>query len=455
MSVCEVESATLVLFDREMSVPRWLYTAFLRTLLPLVFVRLWLRGRQSPAYRLRWRERLGWAPVREAMAGAPERPPFVGRPLWIHAVSVGETLAALPLVQALRRQYPDLPLLITTMTPTGSERVRAIWGDDVLHVYAPYDVPGAITRFLAHWQPRALVVMETELWPNWLAAARSRGLPVMLANARLSERSAKGYARLGRMTQELMASLTVVAAQDAPTAERFRQLGVPANQVIQTGSLKFDISIPDEVTTEAARWRVAWALYGRPVWVAASTHAGEDGLMLEAHQLLRQTQPDALLILVPRHPERFESVAQQVRDAGLTMARRSQGDVVTPDTAVLLGDSMGELLCWFALSQAAFVGGSLVPTGGHNALEPLALGVPALTGPHFFNFEAINQALLAAGALAVVSDADELARALTQLFTEPALVQTRREAGLAVLATNRGAVARQLALLAPWLGEAS
>lgn len=453
MSVCEVESATLVLFDREMSVPRWLYTALLRALLPLVFVRLWLRGRQAPAYRLRWRERLGLAP-RPAGAGA-DAAPFVGRPLWIHAVSVGETLAALPLVQALRQQYPDLPLLITTMTPTGSERVQALWGERVLHVYAPYDVPGAIARFLAHWQPRALVVMETELWPNWLAAARSRGLPVMLANARLSERSAQGYARLGRITRELMTNLTVVAAQDAPTAERFRQLGVPPAQVVQTGSLKFDITVPDEVVTEAARWRVAWTLYGRPVWVAASTHAGEDAFMLEAHRQLRQTHAEALLILVPRHPERFESVAQQVRDAGLTMARRSQGDVVTPETAVLLGDSMGELLCWFALSQAAFVGGSLVATGGHNALEPLALGVPTLTGPHFFNFEAINQALLAAGALAVVNDAGELAQALLQLLDQPQLAQQRRDAGLAVLAANRGAVARQLSLLAPWLGEAS
>jgi len=433
-----------------MSVPRWLYTVLLQALLPLVFLRLWLRGRQAPAYRLRWRERMGWPP-RLAAGGRPASP-FVGRPLWIHAVSVGETLAAQPLVNALRRQHPDLPLLITTMTPTGSERVRAIWGDAVLHVYAPYDLPGAIRRFLAHWQPRALVVMETELWPNWLALARARGLPVMLANARLSERSAAGYARLPKITGELMANLTVVAAQDAPTAGRFRALGVPAAQVVQTGSLKFDISVPDEVVTEAARWRVAWSLYGRPVWVAASTHAGEDVFMLAAHRMLRQTQPDALLILVPRHPERFEPVARQVLEEGFALARRSQGDVVTADTAVLLGDSMGELLCWFALSQAAFVGGSLVPTGGHNALEPLALGVPTLTGPHFFNFEAINQELIAAGALAVVDDAGALAAALAGLFTDPALAQRRREAGLAVLAANRGAVARQLALLTPWLG---
>lgn len=431
--------------------PRWLYTLLLRTLLPLVFLRLWLRGRQAPAYRLRWRERLGLSPA--SAEGGAQGLPFVGRPLWIHAVSVGETLAAVPLVQALRREHPDLPLLITTMTPTGSERVRAIWGDAVLHVYAPYDLPGAITRFLGHWQPRALVIMETELWPNWLAAARARGLPVMLANARLSERSAAGYARLARISAELMSNLTVVAAQDAPTAERFRALGVPAGQVVQTGSLKFDITVPDEVVTEAARWRVAWTLYGRPVWVAASTHAGEDVHMLSAHRQLRETHPDALLILVPRHPERFESVARQVLDEGFTLARRSQGDVVSAGTAVLLGDSMGELLCWFALSQAAFVGGSLVATGGHNALEPLALGVPTLTGPHFFNFQAINQELIAAGALAVVDDAPALAVALAGLFDDAGLAQRRRDAGLAVLAANRGAVARQLALLAPWLGR--
>lgn len=425
--------------------PRLLYTLLLTLLSPLIFLRLWLRGRQAPAYRLRWRERLGGAPV----AAMPDLP---ARPLWIHAVSVGETLAAVPLINALRAQFPDLPLLITTMTPTGSERVRALWGDQVWHVYAPYDMPWAVTRFLTRWQPRALVVMETELWPNTLALVRARGLPVMLANARLSERSAAGYGRLGSFTRELVGQLTVVAAQDAGTAERFQGLGVLPERIVNTGSLKFDITIPETVVDEAERLRRRWSLAERPVWVAASTHAGEDAVVLAAHERVRALHPDALLILVPRHPERFEAVAQQVQTFGFTQVRRSGREPVWPETAVLLGDSMGELLVWLALAHVAFVGGSLVPTGGHNVLEPLALGVPALTGPHYFNFEAINRELLAAGALAVVEDAESLALGVIQLLDDAQLAMARRDAGLAVLAANRGAVARQLALLTPWLG---
>lgn len=432
---------------------RRLYTLLLRLLLPAIFLRLWLRGRQAPAYRLRWRERLGFASQQPGHAGGAEAilpPP--GRPLWIHAVSVGETLAAQPLVQALRLHYPALPLLITTMTPTGSERVRALWGDAVHHVYAPYDLPGAVARFVQRWQPRAMVVMETELWPNTLAHARKQGLPVMLANARLSERSAQGYARVGRLTRELMGNLSVVAAQDAATAERFVALGVPAARVQLTGSLKFDISISEAVLDAAAECQRRWQLGARPVWVAASTHAGEDELMLAAHRRLLASHPDALLILVPRHPERFDAVATLIQVSGFTLVRRSSGERVDGRAQVLLGDSMGELLIWLGLAQAAFVGGSLVATGGHNALEPLALGVPTLTGPHYFNFQSINDELLAAAALAVVADVDALALALAQLIDDHVLAAERRAAGLQVLAANRGAVARQLGLLAPWLG---
>lgn len=422
---------------RERSVPRWLYTAILRLVFPLIWLRLWLRGRKSPEYRLRWRERLGFS----------AQPQPVKRPLWIHAVSVGETLAAQPLIAAIRQQYPSLPLLITTMTPTGSERVRAIWGDTVSHVYAPYDYPGAIARFLRYWRPCALVVMETELWPNTLAAAHAAGLPVLLANARLSERSARGYARAGVLTREMLMHLSKVAAQDEATATRFRALGMPDEHVIVTGSLKFDLTISAAQTALADAWRVQAGLHSRPVWVAASTHAGEDAFMLAAHAELREHHPDALLILVPRHPERFESVAQQVQAAGMTCVRRSTQMPVQPDTAVWLGDSMGELLSWLALAQAAFVGGSLVPTGGHNTLEPIALGVPTLTGPHDFNFASINAELRAAGALLTVSDAATLAQALGVLLSDPVSAQQQRDAGLRVLAANRGAVRRQLSLL--------
>lgn len=429
---------------RERSVPRWFYTIILRLVFPLIWLRLWLRGRKSPAYRLRWRERMGLS--------SQQRPSR--QPLWVHAVSVGETLAAQPLIAAIRAQYPDLPLLITTMTPTGSERVRAIWGDSVQHVYAPYDYPSAIERFLRHWQPCALVVMETELWPNTLAAMKAKQLPVLLANARLSERSARGYAKADALTRELLTAITRIAAQDEATAARFRALGMPPEQVVVTGSLKFDLTISPEQFALAEAWRAQRGLQDRPIWVAASTHAGEDALMLAAHNQLLKALPSALLILVPRHPERFDAVARQVQTAGLSVLRRSSTEAVSLDTQVWLGDSMGELLSYLSLAQVAFVGGSLVPTGGHNALEPIALGVPTLTGPHDFNFATINAELRAAGALQTVHDAEALAGALTQLFTDQAQRDAQISAGLAVLEMNRGAVARQMALLSRLLGRA-
>ena len=429
---------------RERTVPRWLYTAILRLVFPLIWLRLWLRGRKSPEYRLRWRERMGFA----------DKPAPVSRPLWLHAVSVGETLAAQPLIAAIRAVYPDLPLLVTTMTSTGSERVSAIWGDAVSHVYAPYDYPGAVARFLRYWQPRALVVMETELWPNTLVTAHRLRIPVMLANARLSERSARGYAKTGVLAREMMQSLSVVAAQDQATASRFWALGVPSARVVVTGSLKFDITISAGQTALAQTWREQHALQDRLIWVAASTHPGEDELMLAAHALLRQRLPDALLILVPRHPERFQAVAELIGATDLRYVRRSEQMPVLAETAVWLGDSMGELMSWLTLAQAAFVGGSLVPRGGHNVLEPLALGVPALTGPHDFNFASINAELSTAGALQTVRDTAELSDALYVLMTDAALAQARRKSGLRVIAANQGAVARQLALLTPLLPSA-
>lgn len=418
--------------------PRWLYTLLLYLLLPLVLLRLYLRGRKAPAYRQRWRERLG--------ASAPSSK-LPQQPIWLHAVSVGETLAAQPLVAAIRQQWPNRPLLITTMTPTGSERVQALWGAAVFHVYAPYDYPHAISRFLNAWQPAALVIMETELWPNTLAAAKARAIPVLLANARLSEKSAKGYARAGGLTRSLMHSLSMVAAQDQATAIRFKNLGLPAEKVSVTGSVKFDLSLPDDLTEQAKKLLNQWRLQEREIWVAASTHDGEDQQVLKAHRLLLQSSPDALLILVPRHPERFQQVANVVAQHSFEMSRRSQQQTVDPQTQVLLADTMGELLLWLAMADVAFVGGSLVPVGGHNTLEPLALSVPTLTGPHYMNFQVINDALIKAGALAVVQNSDELADAVLQLLNDTALVQQRRQAAEQVMTANRGAVQRQLSLL--------
>lgn len=418
--------------------PRWLYIVLLYLLLPLILLRLYWRGRKAPAYRLRWRERFGVSSPLSAL---------VQRPIWLHAVSVGETLAAQPLVAAIRKQWPDHPLLITTMTPTGSERVQALWGDSVHHVYAPYDFPHAISRFLDAWNPAALIIMETELWPNTLAAAKSRAIPVLLANARLSEKSAQGYAKAGGLTRSLMQSLSMVAAQDQATADRFLSLGLSPEKVSVTGSVKFDLSLPDDLPQQAKKLLDQWRLHEREVWVAASTHDGEDEPVLAAHKQLLQTTPDALLILVPRHPERFQQVADLITQQGFSMARRSAQQNVSPQTQVLLADSMGELLLWLAMADVAFVGGSLVPVGGHNTLEPLALLVPTLTGPYFMNFQVINDALINAGALAVVENSADLADAILRLLNEPKLVAQQRDSAEQVMSANRGAVQRQLNLL--------
>lgn len=418
-----------------MIVARFLYSVLFHLLLPFVILRLLWRSLQAPAYRRRWGERFG--------LGVPAQ---VGG-LWVHAVSVGETLAAAPLVNAWRRQHPGEPVFLTTMTPTGSARVQALWGSAVNHCYAPYDLPWAWALFLRRVRPRALVVMETELWPNMLALSRSRGIPVVLANARLSERSARGYARAGWLSRPMLQHISVVAAQDEGTAARFSVLGVPANRLQITGSLKFDFSPPEGLQVRADALARDWQLSGRPVLVAASTHEGEDAPVLAAFARIREQLPSALLILVPRHPERFDSVARQVVESGLSLSRRSVGQSVDASTMVFLGDSMGELLLWFALADVAFVGGSLVPVGGHNMLEPIALDVPTLSGSHVFNFQVIADELVAEGALQLVT-AETLAEAVLQLLQSPGQAQRQVAAGHAVMARNRGALERQLALIA-------
>lgn len=414
---------------------RFLYTLAFHLLLPLVVLRLAWRSLRAPAYRQRVLERFGLAAP--AMQGG----------LWVHAVSVGETVAAVPLVNAWRKANPGRPVFISTMTPTGSERVQAIWGAQVLHRYAPYDLPWAWALLLRKVKPDVLVIMETELWPNMLQAAKARHIPVLLANARLSERSAKGYAKAAWLTRPLLACLNKVAAQDEATASRFRALGMSADRVSVTGSLKFDMSPPEGLASQAAALHLSWGLEGRPVLVAASTHAGEDLPILKAFAALREKHPEALLILVPRHPERFENVATLIVQQGFAGRRRSKNEEVTADTAVFLGDSMGELVLWYAMADIAFVGGSLLPIGGHNMLEPMALNVATLSGPHVFNFQQIADELVQAGALRLV-EADTLAVACDELLSNPQKAQAQVTAAQQVLQANRGALQRQLALIA-------
>jgi 3-deoxy-D-manno-octulosonic-acid transferase len=409
---------------------RLLYTGLLYLILPLALLRLYWRGRHDAGHRRRWRERLGFFP------------PLPSGCLWVHAVSLGETRAALPLIRALLERYPDQPLLVTTTTLTGSRQVREALGERVLHVYAPYDLPGAVRRFLRQTRPRLAVIMETELWPNLLRQCAVAGIPTMIANARLSERSARGYARIRRLTASMLRDVTLIAAQAEADADRFRALGAP--RVAVTGNLKYDLSLPDDLPERG--WQLRRELLGeeRRVWIAASTHAGEDEPILAALALLRPRWPELLLLLVPRHPERFDGVAALCRQQGCKLVRRSEQRACAPDTAVFLGDTMGELLLFYAAADLAFVGGSLVDTGGHNVLEPALLGLPVLFGPHMFNFTEASQRLLEAEAAWQVTDAAALATAVDRLLADPELRRTIGQRGRAVVERHRGALAALL-----------
>ena len=415
---------------------RALYTLLWYLSLPLLFLRLWWRGRRAPAYRQRWRERLALGYRRGTLSGS----------VWVHAVSVGETLAAAPLIEGLLAAHPDTPLVVTTTTPTGSERVRALFGDRVTHVYCPWELPGAYRRFLNAFDPRLVVILETELWPNLCAAAKARGAKLLLMNGRLSEKSYRGYAKLPRLVRPMLARFDTLAVQTEAEADRFQALGASRSQLVVNGSVKFDLTLDHAVRDRAAALRAPWG--ERPVWIAASTHPGEDEIVLAAHRRLRAARPDALLILVPRHPERFDDVAGQVRRAGLGLARRSREEAVDDGVAVYLADTMGELLMLFGAADLAFVGGSLVPVGGHNLLEPAAWGTPVLTGPALHNFTAIAALLDEAGALTVVSGEEELAAALAALYDDAGERLRRGEAAAGVVAANRGALQRGLNICA-------
>ena len=418
----------------------WRYNLLLHLLLPFVYLRLLWRGRTVPTYKQNIEQRFG----------GHKNLPQHG--IMIHAVSLGETLAAQPLVNALLKNYPHFPVIITNTTATGAERARALWGDKVTQCYLPYDYSWAMDKFLAHSQPRLIIVMETELWPNLLALAQRKKIPVLLANARLSAKSAEGYSKIQGLMTPMLQALSVLAAQDQDTAQRFLDLGAPATTVQVTGSLKFDLTLPDNLAERALELKQQWQLDGRPIWVAASTHDGEDEIVLAAFKHIQQQFNQALLILVPRHPERFDNVAELITKQGFSMARRSQQQAVTPDIEVFLADSMGELLLWLAVADVAFVGGSLVNVGGHNPLEPAALAVPIVTGQTMFNFKQITEILLQAGALKQAANSQELADIVCDWLSNPEQKQQAGQAALQVVNANKGALAKHLAIVEGLLG---
>ncbi|WFP50929.1 lipid IV(A) 3-deoxy-D-manno-octulosonic acid transferase [Methylomonas sp. EFPC3] len=415
---------------------RFVYTLLFHSALPLVLLRLYWRGTKAPEYRRRWRERLGIYPF-QSRQGV----------LWFHAVSVGEAEAASPLIKWMQSQYPELPVLVTTTTPTGSARVRAVLADRVEHVYLPYDLPLVVGRFITHFRPRLAVIMEKEIWPNLFAACAEASIPLYIVNARLSERSAQSYQRIPALVRPALAGVAAIAVQTVDDRTRFIQIGAQPDRVRVLGNIKFDVTVAPEVVGQGQALK-AQAFAGRWVLVLASTHHGEEDVFLELYPQLKAALPELLLLIVPRHPERFQTVRALCEQRGLQVVMRSEQRACGAQTDVYIGDSMGELKMLYAAADAAFVGGSLVPVGGHNVLEPAAAGVPVIFGPEMFNFQEIAERMLAAEAAVQCAGAQALPAAVLRLYQDidfkNRLVGNARQ----FVADNQGAAERTAALLA-------
>ncbi|MGO1792741.1 MAG: lipid IV(A) 3-deoxy-D-manno-octulosonic acid transferase [Oceanisphaera sp.] len=405
---------------------RLLYNLLIHLFSPLLLAMLYWPKKGKPSFGKRWPEHLGWVAKTQQT-----------HPVWLHAVSVGEMVAATPLIKALKVERPDLPILVTTTTRTGADLAEKL-GDLIEHRYAPLDFPWAVALFLRRVRPRALLIMETELWPNWLTVCGKRQLPVMVLNARLSERSAARYRQFQGVFNLLSNNIRHICCQHQDDAERFAALGLAAEKLSITGSIKFDIEYDDEIIQQGQQLRKQLGAK-RPVWIAASTHEGEDEQVLAAHQQLLAQLPDALLILVPRHPQRFDQVVQLATEQGFNIARRTTGSTTTT-TQVYVGDTMGELPIMLASADVAFVGGSLIERGGHNLLEPAALAKPVITGPSIFNFSDISHSLNNSNALLKVKSSNKLSEHLFHLFKNPHLITYRGNNAKKVVHKNKGAL---------------
>lgn len=417
--------------------PLVLYSLLVWLTFPVSLLRLTWKSHHDPAYRRRWRERLAWYPGLELPTARPR--------VVFHAVSVGEVHAAQPLIEAFMEQHPDHAVLVTTSTPTGSERVHALFGYRVEHVYLPWDLGFAVKRFLARYRPCLLVLLETELWPNLIRQCGKRDCPVVLANARLSAKSFSAYRRLGSLIRRTLGGVTAVAAQSDSDAKYFLGLGLPEPRLETTGSLKFDVRLAPGQLEQARALRRSWPQ--RHVWIAASTREGEDARVLEACQRILDVLPDTLLLLVPRHPERFHSAGVLAQRQGLAVQYFSEMDELAADTQVLIGDTMGDMALYYGLADVAFVGGSLVPTGCQNLIEPASLGLPVLAGPSLFNFLHVSALLVRAGGMLVVQDPADLAHQVLGLLQDEARRQRMSAAALGEVRRNQGATDRQLAVL--------
>lgn len=427
-------------------VNRFIYSTLFYLTTPLLMLRLLWRSLHTPDYRRRWRDRFAWYGSDAKLQKAD---------VIFHAVSVGEVHAAVPLIQQLEILHPALNILVTTTTPTGSARVKALLGDSVMHVYLPYDTPGAIGRFLDRFEPRLLVIMETEWWPNLVHYCAARRVKIMLANARLSEKSLHNYLRITSLAGNMLAQFDKVSAQSDFDSKRLQSLGLDADKVVVAGSMKYDLAL--DAAQLALAQQDKTALAGRPVLVAASTRAldgdSEEEKVLLAYRKLLASHPNLLLILVPRHPERFAAVFAMSQKAGFSTARRSLNKLAAPTVQVLIGDSMGEMQYYYGLADIAFVGGSLVNTGCQNIIEPAAIGLPVITGPSLFNFQAVSEILKAAGGMLVAEDAVVLANEVKQLLDNPQRRKVMGDAARDAVQANQGATARNLVIISGLLAR--
>ncbi|WP_370981035.1 lipid IV(A) 3-deoxy-D-manno-octulosonic acid transferase [Agaribacterium sp. ZY112] len=415
---------------------RFFYSILFFVLLPLAFWRLWQRGKKAPAYRERWAERLGISSTK----GRDQRPL-----LWFHTVSVGEFIAAKSLIQHYVDQGSH-QLLITCMTPTGSEQIQKNFGKNVLHCYLPYDLQPCINAFLTRYQPQVFVCIETELWPNLIHACHKRHIPSIVANARLSQKSARGYGLVKRMSRSMLSKITLAAIQNTADAGRFVKLGLKPERAKIIGNIKYDLNIPEQIQKAAQALKKELCPEAEPVFIAASTHSGEDEPVLDAFSALKKQYPSLRLILVPRHPERFNDVYKLCQASGFNCLRRSDNKELK-NCDILLGDTMGELLLMLGASDYAFIGGSLVENGGHNYIEAAAWSLPIFAGPSTFNFQQVADELIESGGLQLVKNSVELSEKAEPLLLDKSEAKKRGSAAKAVAEKNRGAQARLISLI--------
>ncbi len=417
------------------------YALLTYVLLPIYALYWVVRGLVNRTYWDRFSQRFG--------VGFPQLP---AGSIWVHAVSVGEVQATVPLVRELQNRFPDRRVLLTTVTPTGAAHVRKLFGDSVSHCYIPFETPNAVNNFFKAVKPALALVMETEIWPNLYHACGQRRVPLVLVSARISPKSVERYRKLLPLFREALSHGILIAAQGDADARRFLSLGANPARTWITGNIKFDFEHPTDLPASGRAFRDRY-FANRPVWVAASTHEGEEELVLDAHRQILEAIPDALLVLVPRHPERFDSVATLVRKRGFGLVKRTDDSPVPTDVPVFLGNTMGELPLFYAASDVAFLGGTLVPVGGHNLLEPGALGLPVITGPHLFNTQDIADLFIDIGAASTVHDVRGLSDAVQALLSDPMAAKAIGKKGRKVVKTNRGALRRLMVLLEPLVAE--